>query len=82
MYKQRINLIHRELGIPAFGIEKGENGMFTAPDITVQGMIEKCVSIIARRKVMPEEQARALMNKAIPDLKRWEKTPSQSFMSS
>jgi hypothetical protein len=51
-----------------------QNGMFSAPNITVQEMIDKCVSIMTQQKVMLEEQARALMTKTIPHLKRW-KTP-------
>jgi len=48
-----------------------QNGKFTAPDITVQEMIDKCVSIMNQQKIMPEEQARDLMTKTIPNLNRW-----------
>ena len=48
-----------------------QKGTFTAPDITVQEMIDKCISILTQQKAVPEEQARALMIKTIPDLKRW-----------
>ena len=48
-----------------------QNGKFTAPDITVQEMIDKCVSIMNQQKIMPEEQARDLMTKTIPYLNRW-----------
>jgi len=48
-----------------------QNGMFTAPDITVREMIDKCASILTQQKAVPEEQARALIAKTIPDLKRW-----------
>ena len=48
-----------------------QNGQFTAPGITVQEMIDKCVSIMVQRNIMPEEQARDLMTKTIPNLNRW-----------
>jgi hypothetical protein len=37
----------------------------------MQGMIEKCVGIMAQQGIMPEAQARALMSGVIPTLKRW-----------
>ncbi len=49
-----------------------ENGKFTEPGITMQGMIDKCVSIMAQRRIMPEKQARDLMTEVIPKLKRWQ----------
>jgi hypothetical protein len=48
-----------------------EGGKFTEPQITMQGMIEKCVGIMAQQGIMPEAQARALMSGVIPTLKRW-----------
>ena len=51
-----------------------QNGQFTDPNITVQKMIDKCVSIMKQHNIMPEEQARDLMTKTIPNLNRW-KTP-------
>jgi len=50
-----------------------QNGMFTAPNITVQEMIDKCVSIMSQQKIMPEDQARELMAKTIPNLNRWKR---------
>lgn len=50
-----------------------KNGKFTAPDITMQEMINKCAGIMVQRNIMPEEQAHELMDKTIPDLKRWKK---------
>jgi len=49
-----------------------QNGAFTEPNINMQGMINKCVSIMVRQGVMPEHQARALMTDAVPKLKRWQ----------
>jgi hypothetical protein len=34
-------------------------------------MIEKCVGIMTQRKIMPEHQAKELMSRTIPMLKRW-----------
>jgi hypothetical protein len=49
-----------------------QGGTFTEPKITMKEMIDKCVSIMARQGIMPEEQSNALMNEVIPRLKRWE----------
>lgn len=48
-----------------------QGGAFTEPDISMQEMIDKCVTIMNQLKIMPEDQARDLMKKAIPSLKRW-----------
>ena len=50
-----------------------QNGRFTEPTITLGQMIEKCVGIMAQRKIMPEHQAKELMSRTIPMLKRWKK---------
>ncbi|OGP92513.1 MAG: hypothetical protein A2Z19_00325 [Deltaproteobacteria bacterium RBG_16_54_18] len=47
------------------------NGAFTEPDITMQGMIAKCVGIMTQQGIMPEPQAQAFMSEVIPKLKRW-----------
>jgi len=39
----------------------------------MQGMIDKCVAIMAQQGIMPDAQARALMTEVIPKLKRWQK---------
>ena len=46
-----------------------ENGRFTEPDITMEGMIEKCVNIMKQMQVPDAqiEQTKAF----IPMLKRW-----------
>jgi NAD-dependent SIR2 family protein deacetylase len=49
-----------------------ENGAFTAPDITMEQMIEVCVPHMTAYG-MKEEEARNLMNNALPQLKRWKK---------
>lgn len=48
-----------------------QNGSFTDPAITMQAMIDKCVTIMAQQGIMPEGQSRILMNQVIPQLKRW-----------
>jgi hypothetical protein len=48
-----------------------QNGQFTTPNITMQEMIDKCVSIMSQQNIMPEDQARDLMTKTIPNLNRW-----------
>jgi hypothetical protein len=50
-----------------------QNGKFTAPNITVQEMIGKCVEIMVQRNILPERQAKDLMMNTIPNLKRWKK---------
>lgn len=47
------------------------NGSFTEPDITMQAMEDKCVSVMASQGIMPARQARALMADVLPRLKRW-----------
>jgi hypothetical protein len=49
------------------------NGKFTAPDITMQEMINKCVEIMVLRNIMPEKQAKDFMTDRMPKLKRWMK---------
>jgi hypothetical protein len=49
-----------------------QNGAFTEPDISMQGMIDKCVAIMTQQGIMPEAQAKALMDDVIPKLKRWQ----------
>jgi hypothetical protein len=48
------------------------NGAFTAPGISMETMLEKCVVEMSRQGVMPEAQARALMSDVLPRLKRWQ----------
>jgi Putative zinc ribbon domain len=46
-------------------------GQFTAPNATLQEMIDKCVEIVVRDRIMPAPQARAVMAETIPGLRRW-----------
>jgi hypothetical protein len=39
----------------------------------MQEMIKKCIKVMVQKNIMPEGQARALMTKTIPNLKRWKK---------
>ena len=49
-----------------------QNGVFTAPDISMEGMIDRCAAIMAGQGILPESRARALMSEVIPTLKRWQ----------
>lgn len=49
-----------------------ENGTFKQPNLTMEQMIEACVPYM-KNKGMKEEEARALMNSCLPQLKRWKK---------
>jgi len=46
-------------------------GSFTDPAIALPAMIDRCVRMMAGRGVMPEPEARAVMVKLLPGLKRW-----------
>ena len=48
-----------------------QNGEFTAPNITMQEKIDMCVSIMSQQNIMPEDQARDLLARTLPHLKRW-----------
>jgi len=48
-----------------------QKGVFTEPDITLEQMIDQCVKHMVEQKIMPEEKARALMTKYLPQMKRW-----------
>jgi len=50
-----------------------QNGKFTEPTIAMSQMIEKCVGIMRQRKIMTVHQAKELMSRTIPMLKRWKK---------
>jgi len=50
------------------------NGAFVNPQMPMQAMIDKCVDVMAKRGIMPQAQARALMTDLIPTLKRWRAT--------
>lgn len=51
-----------------------ENGAFTS-DCTMEEMIEFCIPhMIAAHPAMTEEEARNMMNKFFPTLKRWQTT--------
>ena len=50
-----------------------QNGKFTEPTITMNQIIEKCVTIMTQQKIMPEDQANPLIRKTIPQLNRWKR---------
>jgi len=49
------------------------DGAFVNPRMSMPEMIDFCVETMAQRRVMPEAEARTLMNTVIPMLKRWRK---------
>lgn len=51
-----------------------KNGIFTAPDATMEEMIEFCVPhMVSNNEGMTEEEARKSMFEFFPMLKRWKK---------
>ncbi len=48
------------------------DGAFTEPDITMDAMLERCVTIMDAHRIMPAPQARALLANVMPCLKRWQ----------
>lgn len=46
-------------------------GAFTEPQITMSAMIDRCVAIMAQQRIMSEPDARALLTRVMPMLKRW-----------
>ena len=49
-----------------------QNGSFTQPDATLEGMIEFCAGIMAERMGMKREDARARLSQFMPKLRRWQ----------
>jgi len=48
------------------------NGAFTEPAITMEQMLERCVTIMAEQHIMTAAQGRTLMGVTLPRLKRWQ----------
>ena len=48
-----------------------QNGEFTNPDITMQEMIDKVVSVMVFMQQMPRGVATVMVENHIPKLKRW-----------
>lgn len=46
-------------------------GRFSEPTITMEAMLDRCVTVMAREGVMHAPQARALLADVLPRLKRW-----------
>jgi hypothetical protein len=49
-----------------------QNGAFTDPNITMEGMIEMVAGFIAQDGSMTTEQAKQMASAVIPTLKRWQ----------
>ena len=52
-----------------------QRGQFMNPRMTMQEMIDFCTDIMAKQRIMPEPQARKLLQEMLPTLKRW-RTPA------
>jgi hypothetical protein len=50
-----------------------KDGAFTAPDATMEEMIEICVPHMVANGGMAEDEARSMMQNFFPELKRWKK---------
>jgi Putative zinc ribbon domain len=48
-----------------------QNGGFTQPNLTLEGMIALSIENMTNEQRMPEHQARELANTFIPKLRRW-----------
>ena len=48
-----------------------QRGAFTAPDITLEEMIDLCSGILIQRMGAPQEKAHEVMQEILPHLKRW-----------
>lgn len=48
-----------------------KEGAFTSPDATVQTMIEECVPHVRSGQGISEQEARSMLVRFIPTLKRW-----------
>ena len=48
------------------------DGTFTEPDLTLQGMIDHCVDFTVRQTWSSNMEARAVMERVIPHLRRWQ----------
>ena len=49
-----------------------KNGMFTAPDLTLEEQIERLIDIGVSRLNLSKDHARELAENTLPDLKRWQ----------
>lgn len=50
-----------------------QNGKFTLPELTAQGMLEHSVKFMTENLGFSEEKARKMSNAVIPKLKRWKR---------
>lgn len=48
-------------------------GKFADPDISMDQMIDKCVAIMVQIKKISMKKARDILEKSIPNLKRWKR---------
>lgn len=49
-----------------------QDGKFTDPAISMEGMINKVATLLVQMEKMPESQAKEMAKEFIPKLKRWQ----------
>ena len=48
------------------------NGAFIDPEMSMEGMLDKCVDALVRQRMMNARKARQFMTEVLPKLKRWQ----------
>lgn len=54
------------------------DGEFTEPDISMQEMLDRCVTIMDRQGIMRAPDARLLLSDVMPRLRRWHSQAASS----
>ena len=52
-----------------------QQGAFTEPDMTPEGMIERCAPMLAEECQIPPEQAAVMVRRYLSGLGRWRRSP-------
>lgn len=47
------------------------DGAFTDPQVSMDAMIDRCVTVMDQQGIMPATKARTLLTEVMPTLKRW-----------
>lgn len=51
------------------------DGRFTEPDLTAEGMVERCAPMLAEEWQIAPEQAAVMVRRYLPGLQRWRRSP-------
>jgi hypothetical protein len=54
------------------------DGQFTEPDISMQEMLDRCVTIMDQQGIMRAPEARLLLADVMPRLRRWQNQAASS----